>query len=98
MPGYTAGTLQRCFTGKLRAVVTQGSRHERYEFFTDEGALVASTVLSRGWTPSTSLSPRMTSVIQRELRLQGQSRLFHDLIRCPATRESWLTLIADDAR
>jgi hypothetical protein len=84
--------LERCFVGKLQAVVTIGARHTRYEFF-DDGILVASTVLSHGWRPSTAISARMVSVIQRELRLQGQSRLFEELVRCPCTRERWLEVI-----
>ena len=85
--------MERCFAGKLQAEVTSGTKHKRYEFFDDDGSLVASTVLSHSWRPSTAVSARMVSVIQRELRLQGQSRLFEDLIRCPCTRERWLEVI-----
>jgi hypothetical protein len=37
----------------------------------------------------------MVSTMQRELRLQGQSRLFDELIRCPCSRERWLEVIAE---
>lgn len=93
MPSYTAGALERCFTGKLHAEAHHGSRHRRYEFHDDNGNLVASTVFSRSWRPSTSLSARMVSTIQRELKLQGQPKIFEDLIRCPLQREAWLGAI-----
>src|SRR5215210_7885567 len=90
LPSYSAGALERCFIAKLHGVSSQGSRHRRFEFYDDEGNLVASTVMSYRWMPSTSISARMTSAIQRELKLQGQSRIFDDLVRCPLTREAWL--------
>lgn len=96
MPGYCAGALERCFTGKLQAVVTTSTRHKRYEFPDDEGTLVSSTMLSHGWRPSTAVSAKMVSTMQREMRLQGQSRVFDDLVRCPRNRDDWLELIGDE--
>ena len=96
MPSYSAGALERCFTGKLRAAVTTSTKHKRYDFLDDEGRLVASTMLSHGWRSSTAVSARMVSTIQREMRLQGQSREFDALVRCPCTRDEWLALIGDD--
>ena len=98
MPSYTAGALERSFTKKLQADVAQGSRHRRIEFFDDAGNLVASTVFSRSWRQNTALSAQMISVIQRELKLQGESRLFADLVRCPLTREAWLERIGGVAQ
>lgn len=95
MPSYTAGALERCFAGKLQAVVTTSTRHKRYDVFDDEGTLVASTMLSHSWRPSTAISAKMVSTIQRELKLQGQSRIFDELIRCPCTREHWLDVIGE---
>ena len=73
--------------------MAQGSRHKRFDLFAEAGNLIAATVFSRGWKPGAAISAKMVSTIQRELHLQGKSRLFEDLIRCPGTREDWLQAV-----
>jgi hypothetical protein len=63
MPSCSAGALRRCFTSTLQATLAEGARHEQFDFFDDADNLVASTVLSRGWKSSTSLSVKMVSAI-----------------------------------
>jgi hypothetical protein len=93
MASFDSGDLGGCFLGKLRAKETQGSKHRLFDFFDDAGNLVASTAMSRGWTARTAIGPPMVSKIQRDLKLQGHAKDFHDLIRCPLAREAWLRLL-----
>ncbi len=93
MPCFTARQIETCFNNKLRASPTEGGRHKRYEFFDDDGRLVASTVTSRGWKGSDSLSDKMVGKFREDLHLQGRSQEFTLLIRCPLTRAAWLLAI-----
>lgn len=82
MPSLPVQDLERCLSRKLKATERTGSKHREFELFDDEGHLVATTVLSRGWRGTTALSANMVAQIQRELGLQGQAQAFDQVIRC----------------
>jgi hypothetical protein len=90
MPPLSIRSLQRCLTQKLEAQETQ-RKHRRFEIYDDNGALVAVTVLSHSWRPSTALHDRMVSLIKEELNLQRTSELF-DLVDCTLTRDEYLRI------
>jgi hypothetical protein len=93
MPSFNARTVEECFRIKLGAQITEGARHRQFDFFDDDGLLVASTVMSRGWKGSDSLSNRLIGDMQRDLHLRGRSQDFTRLIRCPLIRKEWLWIV-----
>ena len=90
MPSLTAGDLDACLRNKLRAEVGAGA-HRVYLVRDDEGVLVARTMLSHSWRPSTALDPGMVDRIARQLQLP-RTRDLVDVVSCALSREDYLVL------
>jgi hypothetical protein len=91
MPSINAGALDRCFRGKLRAVVLPERKDRCYEIYDDTEVLVARTWLSHGWTGSDAIDVSMLARIRRQLKLNTVPELV-SLVGCPLSREAYLEI------
>lgn len=88
--------LERALRQKLRCRVNESANHIRCEVYTDEGVLVARTMLSHSWHGrNTPIGANMLSKIKRELYLPSVSDLI-DLVSCGLTRERYLEIVLAD--
>jgi hypothetical protein len=90
MPSLTAGALDECLTGKLRARRAEGD-HRDYRVFDDQGVLVARTKLSHSWRGTTTISAGMVSRIASQLQVP-RTRDLVDLVSCALSRDDYLAL------